>query len=97
MRAKTAGKALATAAVLAGLFVTSRQYNRWIDRRIYHTPGATALQVVGGTAYTLAGIAVIMAVWQGLRSAAAFVVVAIAGFAAAGYPMLIGDINRDER
>ncbi len=93
----TAGKALATGAVLAGLFAASRRYNRFIDSVVNITPGATALQVVGGTAYTLAGIAVIMAIWQGLRSAAVFVAVAVTGFTASGYPMLVGDIRRDGR
>lgn len=96
-RSTMAGKALATGAVLAGLFAASRQYNRFIDSVVSIAPGATALQVVGGTAYTLAGIAVIMAIWQGLRSAAVFVAVAVAGFTASGYPMLVGDMKRDGR
>ena len=96
-KSTTAGKALATGAVLAALFAASRKYDRFIDSVVNIAPGATALQVVGGTAYTLTGIAVIMAVWQGVRSAAVFLAVAVAGFTASGYPMLIGDVRRDDR
>ncbi len=93
---KTVVKAIATGAILTALFAASRRYNEAIDDVTNVTPGATALQVVGGTAYTLAGVAVLVAVWQGLRSAAVFIAVAVAAFAAAGYPMLVGDIRRDK-
>ncbi len=96
-RTTMAGKALATGAVLAGLFAASHRYNRFIGSIVNVAPGATALQVVGGTVYTLAGITVIVTIWQGVRSAAVFAAVAVAGFAASGYPMLVGDIRRDGR
>ncbi len=94
---KTVVKTAATGAILTALFAASRQYNTLIDDVTNVTPGATALQVVGGTAYTLTGITVIVAIWQGVRSAAVFAAVAVAGFAASGYPMLVGDIRRDGR
>lgn len=97
MRLTTAGKVVATGAVLVALVTASRRYNRWIDRRIYHMPGATALQVVAGTSYTLAGVVAILAIWQGIRNAGLFVLAALAGFIASGYPMIVGDIRRDGR
>jgi chromate transport protein ChrA len=94
---KVTGQALATGAILAALFMASRRFNCWIDNRSVFTPGATALQVVAGTGYTLAGVAAILAIWRGIRSAGVFVLAALAGFAASGIPMLTGDIRRDER
>ncbi len=93
---KTVVKTAATGAILTALFATSSRYNSLIDDVTNVTPGATALQVVGGTAYTLAGVAVIVTVWQGVRTAAIVLLAALAAFAAAGYPMLVGDIRRDK-
>ena len=90
-------KPFATGATLLGLFVASSAYNELIDRRLRrsHTPGATAWQVVAGTAYTLIGAVIVLGTWCGRRGAFVAAATLAATFTAAGLPMLAGDIERD--
>ena len=86
-----------TALTLAGLVATSAAYNRLINARLrrQHAPGATAWQVVAGTAYTLAAAIALIALWSSPRHAARSAIALAAAFIAAGAPMLLGDIRRD--
>lgn len=87
-----------TLATLAGLYAASSAYNRHIERSLRshrHLPGSTALQVVAGVAYTLAGALALLAIWTGRRNTLRTAAALVAAFSAAGLPMLLGDIDRD--
>lgn len=88
---------ITTITTLAGLAAASSAYNRLIDRTLIHSriPGSTALQVVAGVAYTLAGALLLVASWTGRRNALRTALAVTAAFTAAGAPMLLGDIARD--
>lgn len=88
---------ITTVATLATLAVASSAYNRLIDRTLIHSrvPGSTALQVVAGVAYTLAGALILVASCTGHRNALRTALALVAAFIAAGAPMLLGDIIRD--
>jgi hypothetical protein len=76
------------AAVLVGLHAVSWGYNAmvaWFSRNGY-SDGYTAIQVVVGVLYTLAGLALVMRVED--------VLLVCGGFIASGIPMIIGDLAR---
>ena len=82
-----------TILVLMGLAAASAGYNALIDRYLRRSRllGATALQVAAGTGYTLAVAAWLVdgnRYWRTLG-------LLLAAFAAAGAPMVLGDVARD--
>lgn len=92
---RTGVKVAASSFVLAALASGSVGFNRWIDQHEETEPGATALRVVAGTGYTLAGIVAIVAVWRGVQDALRCAAILLATFTATGLPMIVGDVNRD--
>lgn len=84
-------------ALLIGLSVLGLAYNAGIDaltRRRVHLAGLTAVQVCAGVAYTLPAAAWLMGERPGYLRRLGWL---LAAFAAAGAPMLAGDIFRDWR
>ena len=95
---RTPFRIITTIATLAALHAASTNYNNWIERSLRRhrsTPGATAWQVVIGSAYTLAAALALLALWTGRRNTLRSAAILGATFAAAGLPMLLGDIERD--
>lgn len=90
-------KLTASGGVLAALAAISVAFNRWIDGREVESPGETSVQVVVGTGYTLLAVALLVWLWRGWRESLRLVVCAGACFAAAGAPMVAGDVRRDRR
>ena len=92
-----------TAAILGALAAGSIRFNRYIESRPIRrrADGETALWVVIGCAYTVAGAVGIVFVWAnqlGIPWSFGGVVFAaiIAAFIAAGLPMFWGDMHRTQ-
>lgn len=92
-----------TVITLAALLGASMLFNRYIDRRpvTKRADAETALWVVAGTLYTLAGAAVLFAVWapylpRDWRLGLIAMGVMLAAFAASGAPMVLGDMRRSQ-
>lgn len=79
-----------TLATLTGLAALSIAYNATLERWP-RFPGVTAVQTAAGVAYTLLAAAWLLDRRRPWRPLA----VLLAVFAAAGLPMMLGDVRRD--
>lgn len=87
-----------TVLVLLALGGASYGFNWYIDRSPALADGVTSYRVAFGTAYTLVGVAAIVWIWTESTDAATITLAAsFASFAAAGIPMMYGDVNRSQR
>lgn len=87
-----------TAGVLVALSAASIRFNQYIDNLSLddQPDGETANQVVAGVLYTLAGYAIVCAVWAQLlprdwRLGPATAALMLLCFIASGWPMIRGD------
>lgn len=92
---------LITLIVLAALSVASWRFNRHVDSRpiAARADGETALWVIFGCVYVVAGASVLIGVWAAWlphdwRLGVAAGAITLAAFAAGGLPMALGDHRR---
>ena len=91
----TATRIAASGAVVAGLVAGSTAYSRWCRETEETEPGATSLRVAAGTGYTLLAATVLVGLWRGWSDALRFAGCVGVCFAAAGAPMIAGDVAKD--